>query len=459
MNFDPISYLLLHGEFYIGGEHDLEETEYLLGIVRERIPGFKAITINGHYFQNAGSTLVQELAFSLASASEYLASLTGRGLTVDEVAPYIQFSLGIGPNYFMEIAKLRAARLLWTRMVEQYKAERSESFRLFIHSTTSLWNKSVYDPYVNMLRTTTEGMSAALGNADSVTINPFDATFKNSDEISRRIARNQQLVMKEESYLDKIIDPAAGSYYIENLTHSIAHHAWEVFRDIEGRGGMLECIKSGFIQDEVGKSRDRKVMDIAQRKIVMLGTNQYPNLLEAMSDSIQPASAGTDEGPSTYKKMTQFRVATGFEEIRLATERFVKKGHKRPAVFLLTMGNLAMLRARAGFATNFFGCAGYEIIDNQGFETVEEGVKAALKSGAEIVVICSSDEEYSQIVPEIAAKIKESGPKVRIVVAGYPKDMIETFKSAGVDDFIHVRTNLLETLSDFQGKLGIQGGK
>ena len=456
LNFDPVSYLLLHGEYYISWENDLEEAEYLLGIIREKLPEFKVITINGHYFQNAGSSLIQELAYSLASASEYLACLTNRGLTADEVAPYIQFSLGIGPNYFMEIAKLRAARLLWTRMVEQYQVKLEESSRLFIHATTALWNKSIYDPYVNMLRTTTEGMSAALGNADSVTILPFDISYKDSDEISRRIARNQQLVLKEESYLNKIADPAAGSYYIENLTHSIAHQAWEMFKDVEARGGMMDCIKSGFIQDEIERCRNQKVMDIALRKNILLGTNQYPNLLESMADVVENTTEPGSPVPSTYKKLSSFRVGAGFEEIRLATERFVKKGNKRPSVFLLTMGNLAMLRARAGFATNFFGCAGYEILDNQGFATIDEGVESALSSGAEIVVVCSSDEEYPQIVPEISVKIKAARKTIRVVIAGFPKEFIEAFKSAGVDEFIHVKSNMLDTLNDFQQKLGIK---
>ncbi len=456
INFDPLSYLLLHGDYYISRPNDMEEAVYLLGIVRENLPEFKAITINGHYFQDAGSTLVQELAFSLASASEYLACMTDRGLPADDVAPYMQFSLGIGPNYFLEIAKLRAARLLWSRMVEQYQAKRKESYRLFIHCTTALWNKSIYDPYVNMLRTTTESMSAALGNADSVTTLPFDVPFKNSDEISRRIARNQQLVLKEESYLDKIVDPAAGSYYIENLTHSIAHHAWAVFKEIEARGGMTECITSGFIQDETERSRNQKMADMAQRKIIMLGTNQYPNLLETMLDSVQATTDEQAPAGTTFKKLTPFRVTAGFEEIRLATERFVEQGGRRPKVFLFTMGNLAMLRARAGFATNFFGCAGYDIIDNLGFSTVEEGVESALASRAEIIVICSSDEEYPLIVPDIAGRIKSAGGTLKVVVAGFPKDFIEAFKTSGVDDFIHVRTNLLETLRGFQRVLGIK---
>ena len=455
INFDPISYLLLHGDFYVNWVHNIEETEYLLTTVRKKLPNFKAITINGHYFQNSGATLVQELAFSLASANEYLAGLTGKGFSVDDVAPFMQLSLGIGSNYFMEIAKLRAARLLWTRMVEQYKPRNENSLRIFIHCTTSLWNKSIYDPYVNLLRTTTEGMSAAIGNADSITILPFDIPFKDPDEISRRISRNQQFVLKEESYLDKIIDPAAGSYYVENLTHSIAQHAWQLFKDVESRGGIIECIKSGFIQEEVERSRQQKEMDIAQRKTVILGTNQYPNLQETMADNIRNVREKSATAPSSYRKMTTFRGAQPFEEIRFATELFVKHGNKRPGVFLFTMGNLAMLRARAGFTTNFFGCAGYEIFDNQGFSTIDEGVAAAATSMAEIIVICSSDEEYGTIVPEIAHKIKETNSKTRILVAGYPKELIEQFKSAGVEDFIHLRSNLLETLRNSQRQLGI----
>ena len=455
INFDPISYLLLHGDFYVNWNNNLEETEYLLKTIQQRVPQFKAITVNGHYFQNAGSSLVQELAFSLNSANEYLAGLTEKGFSIDDVAPLIQFSLGIGSNYFMEIAKLRAARLLWTRMVEQYQPKRDESLKLFIHATSALWNKSIYDPYVNMLRTTTEGMSAALGNADSVTILPFDASYKESDEISRRIARNQQFVLKEESYLDKIIDPAGGSYYIENLTHSLAHHAWDLFKEVESRGGMIECIKSGYVQDEVERSRVQKEMDIAQRKIVILGTNQFPNIHETMSEKIQRSDGVASTSPASYKQMTPFRGAQAFEEIRLATERYVNDGNDRPVVFLFTMGNLAMLRARAGFAANFFGCAGYDIHDNQGFATIDEGVEAALSSKAEIVIICSSDEDYVQIVPEIAGKLKQANCKINVVVAGYPKDFIDSYKSAGVSDFIHVRSNLLDTLRDFQGRLRI----
>jgi methylmalonyl-CoA mutase len=456
LNFDVISYLLTHGDFYQSERHNLDEAKYLVQTIREQLPGFHAITVNGHLFHNSGATLVQELAFSLASGNEYLADLTSEGLSIDDISDSLQFSFGIGSNYFMEIAKLRAARLLWNKIVEQYRPANPENSKMFIHSTTSLWNKTIYDPYVNLLRTTTEGMSAIIGNTDSLSIFPFDFPYKYESEFSRRIARNQQLILKEEAYLDKIVDPGAGSYYIENLTHSIAANAWEQFKTIEEEGGMIECIKTGFIQDEIEKACIKKNMDIAQRKIVILGTNQYPNSQESMVENIEKLSKTPDESSSIYKKLHIYRGAHAFEEIRLATEHAVSRGMKKPSVFLLTLGNPEMRRARATFAANFFGCAGYEIIDNPGFKTIKDGIKAAVNSKAGIIVICSSDAEYATIAPSVCQGIRSQNKDVLIFVAGYPKEIVEKLRSKGIDDFIHIRTNILEFLKNLQKKFRIQ---
>jgi len=455
LNFDPLGYLLAHGDFYISEENGFEEAVYLLSQLKNELPGFHVITVNGHRFQDAGSTLVQELAFSLAAGNEYLARLTAARFSPDEIAPRITFSFALGPGYFMEIAKLRAARLLWSGIVEQYKPENPDSCAMHIHCVTARWNKTIYDPYVNMLRTTTEGMSGALGNASSISILPFDIPYEEPTGFAERIALNQQLIFKEESHLDKVADPAAGSYFIENMTNSMAIHAWNLFKEVEEKGGIIECIKTGFIQDAIAASRNRKEKEVTQKKILVLGTNQYPNTTETMQDKVSSKQADEEEKPGKYKKIGHFRAGEAFEELRLATEHSVAKGHKTPAVFLFTMGNVAMLRARAGFTTNFFGCAGYRIIDNPGFKTVDAGVEAALKSEAQVVVICSSDEEYGQIVPQAARKIKEQNPGVIVVVAGYPKEKIEEYRSAGVDDFIHIRSNLLEELKIFQHRLGI----
>jgi len=473
-DFDPISYLLLNGEFWKSEKSDMAQVATMIKHGKELVPTMKVITVNGHYFNSAGATLVQELGFSLASGNEYLSLAGAAGLSVDDTATRMMFSFGVGSNYFMEIARLRAARLLWAKIVEQYKPSHEASMQMYIHCNTSAWNKTLFDPYVNLLRTTTEAMSAIIGGTQSLSILPFDTFYKDPDEFSNRLARNQQIILKEEVYLDKVIDPSAGSYYIENLTRLIADAAWKVFLEIEEQGGMIAAVKAGYAQDLVEKSAGKRLDDIANRRLIQLGTNQYPNSGEQMLDKIHFAEEDEmleeelyaedemeveddedDEAPTTYKKMMLFGGSDAFDQLRLATEQFVVEGNKIPEVFLFNIGNLAMRKARAMFTTNFFGCAGYEILDNGGFSSVEEGIKAYKASKAEIVVVCSSDEEYATLVPEIAKKLKSNNKELSLVVAGYPKEILETLKQAGVDEFIHVRSNLLETLESFQEKLGI----
>ena len=462
IDFDPISYMLLSGNFWKSQEEDFAEVAEIVKLGKELLPNLKVINVNGQYFHNAGATLVQELAFSMASANEYLAYCNDHGVTVDDVSPRLGFAFGIGSNYFMEIAKLRAARLLWSRIASQYKPEDENSLKTYLHSTTSHWNKTVYDPHVNILRTTTEAMSAILGGANSVLITPFDTFYKDPDDFSERIARNQQIILREEAYLDKVADSGAGSYYIESLTHSIADAAWKLFLEVEDMGGMIEAIKKNFVQESIEKVAGQRLSDIANRKTVILGTNQYPNTGELMLDKIQTIDEADEPvaetaKPAAFKKMEIGRGAEVFDDLRLNTEVFVSEGGKRPAVFLLTIGNLAMRKARAMFSTNFFGCAGYEIIDNNGFKTVEEGAKAAVDSKAEIVVVCSSDEEYAEIASPLVKAMKAQNDKVLFVLAGYPKELVESLKNDGFDEFIHVRSNLLETLRNIQSKLGIAG--
>jgi len=456
LNFDPISYLLLNGDFYVSQNNNFDEAEYLLNTGKKRLPGVRVINVNGHYLREAGSTLVQELAYSLASGNEYLSGLTDKGFPVDSIAPKIQFTLGAGSTYFMEIAKLRAARLLWARIVEQYGPKYPKSMQMFIYSATAARNKTLYDPYVNILRTTTEGMAMALGNADSISILPFDFTYKEPDDFSLRMARNQQLIFREEALLNKTLDPGAGSYYIENLTDSIAYHAWKLFQFIEKKGGIIECIKQGYIQDEIEKSCLANEMAVFRRKTIRIGTNQYPNLPEKMLDKIQIKTKNEDSASKTkYKKLLVSRETAAFEKLRLATESYVRQGKKKPAVFLFSIGNPGSRKARAGFTLNFFGCAGFEILDQPGFETIEAGVKAVLDSHAEIVVICSSDEEYEHTAPGICHAIKSQHPEIFVIVAGYPTPIVDSLIASGVDDFIHMRSNLFETLLKYQQKLGI----
>jgi methylmalonyl-CoA mutase len=404
------------------------------------LPHFKIINVNGLTMHNAGATIVQELGYALAVANEYLAFATDKGIASEKIASQMQFTLSVGSNYFMEIAKLRAMRVLWTTLIEQYHPACDCAYRITLNTVASSWNKTLYDPYVNLLRSTTEAMSAALGGADSIALKPFDIAYKQEDEFSSRISRNTQIILKEESYFDKVVDPAAGSYYIENLTNAIIEQAWSLFRETEQNGGFITLIKNGKIRVAIEESARKRDMDIATRKYILLGTNQYPNVNESMLDKIEAAKTCSSEGLKSY------RGAAAFEALRLQTEAYTKK-HHRPKLFLLKIGNLAMRQARAGFITNFFGCAGYEIIDNAGFNCVEDGVKAAINSHSDLVVICSSDEEYAVLGVEITQKIKKKQKKLPVLIAGNPTEIIDILNEAGVDDYIHVKNNVLEKLN------------
>ncbi len=451
-DFDPFRYALQHGRFHRGEEGDMQMACQLVAYAHEELPKFRVLTVNSNVLHNAGANIVQELGFGLAAANELVARLTDLGGKMEHIGRSIVLNVGVGSTYFMEIAKIRAARLLWSKIVEQYKPECDCPYKLFINATTSTWNQSVYDPYVNMLRSTTEAMSSAVAGADSISVLPFDNAFKKADDFGYRIARNQQLLLKEESYLDKIVDPAAGSYYIENLTNEICKGAWEHFLKVEEAGGFCQALRAGLVQDEVMETARKRDLDIATRKTTIVGTNQYPNLLEKMGDKV---GAETQKGcgcccgeqGDEVKVLRPYRGAEAFEELRLQTERAAH----RPKVFLLTYGNLTMRKARSGFATNFFGVAGYEIIDNLGFDTPEAGAKAALEAQADVVVLCSSDDEYAELTEPVCKLLK--GKVKSLVLAGFPKEMVDTYRGYGIDEFIHVKTNALQCLQEFQKKL------
>jgi methylmalonyl-CoA mutase len=454
-NYDPLIQLLLTGSFKSNWEAHINETVEFIRTVNHNIPGFKSLAINADVFHNAGSTVVQEIAYGMAAANEYLAALTDKGMSVDEISASLMFTFAVGSDYFPEIAKLRAARSLWGIIVDQYHPEDVSSLKMYVHSSTSTWNKTVFDPYVNMLRTTTETMSAAIAGSDMISVAPFDRTYKQADDFSLRVARNQQIILQQESYLGKMVDPSAGSYYIEKLTDEIARLTWEVFKETEAAGGFINCFKQNRIQDSIEKVSLQKLNDISNRKITVLGVNQYPNLNEGMLDKIILREDGTGKDQPGIKVIKPSRGAGDLELIRLATERHVKLTAQRPEVFLFNTGNLAMRKARATFSSNFFGCAGYHIIDNPGFADISEGIRSCLQVNPSITVICSSDEEYPAIVPAICNGLKSNGYKGILVLAGYPKEIIDQLREAGIDEFIHIRTNLLDSLRHFNQMLGI----
>ncbi|MBN2778089.1 MAG: acyl-CoA mutase large subunit family protein [Bacteroidales bacterium] len=444
-DFDSLAYLMLNGNSFCGN-HDCKCAESMMKEFANKLNSYRLVTVNARHFKNAGSSSVQELAFALAMGAEYIRKFTDEGLSIDEITPKLQFNFAAGTNYFIEIAKLRAARLLWAKIVEANNPANLDAAKLFINTETSLWNKTVYDPYVNMLRSTTEAMSAIIGGTNSLNVNPFDAVFAEPTEFSLRIARNTQIIIKEEAHFDKISDPGAGSYYIETLTDAIAENAWKLFIEVEDKGGFTAALKEGFIQSEIEKMAEKRNKDIETRREILLGTNQYPNFNEPRTE-IELKDLYTPNGePTVCKPIRVYRGAEEFEKMRLKTD----KSGKRPLAFMLTIGNLNFRKARAQFACNFFACAGFEVVDTNGFNTIEDGIKAAQQKNADIIVLCSSDEEYETLAVELQQK---ADGKV-VVVAGNPACR-QDLESKGVVNFIHVKSNVLEELKNYQKLVGI----
>ncbi len=460
IEYDPFRKILKKGVDVPNWMNDAAE----MVKITASLPRYRSISITGNLLNDAGAYSYQELGFSLSYGNQVLGALIEKGLAPSLAAKKIKFELGVGSNYFMEIAKFRAGRWLWAEVVNAYKppcppyieCENTAAdgtclcaAKMNIHASTSRFNQSLYDPYVNLLRTQTEAMSATIGAVDSLTVRPFDEAFETPSEFAERIAVNQQLLLKEEAHFDKVTDPSSGSYYIETLTVSLAEQAWKLFLETEEKG-FYEALKAGTVQDAIAASSDARLNALANRKEILLGTNQYPNFTETMAEKLadpKDHSCGCGTGDNTaLKPLAIRRLAEPFNTLRLATER----SDKTPKVFMLTIGNLAMRLARSQFSSNFFSCAGYRIIDNNGFPTVEDGVTAARNAGADVVVLCSSDDEYVELAPKAFDLLK--GGKEIFVVAGAPACM-DDLKARGIEYFIHVRSNVYETLKGFNGRL------
>ena len=450
VGFDPIDKMLQKGK----------DTTPLLEVMPKLVdklkdyPNLRCVMVHSDTLNNAGAYIVQELGYALAWGNEYLQQLVDAGVDVDTAAKSIKFYMGISENYFMEIAKFRAARLLWAQIVKQYEPKCDCACKMVINASTSTYNQTVFDSYVNLLRSQTEAMSAALGGVHSMVVTPFDAPYEQATDFSERIARNQQLIIKEEAHFDRIVDPGAGSYYIEHLTDALAQEGWKLFLKIEDEGGFLAAVKAGTVQDDINATNVKRHGDAAKRKEFLLGTNQFPNFTEksdgkrAVAGKCCCGHSGESgiSGDSGIKAIETTRLAADFEDLRIHTEET-----RVPTAFMLTIGNLAMRQARAQFSCNFLACAGYKVIDNLGFKTVEEGVDAALEAKADIVVICSSDDEYAEYA---IPAFKYLNGRAMFVVAGAPACM-DDLKAAGIENYIHVRCNVLETLKEYNAKLGI----
>ena len=445
IGFDPIERMLMKGK----------DTTMLLGqmpVLVEKLkdyPGLRCVMVHSDLLCNSGAYVYQELGYALAWGKEYLDEMVEAGVPVDLAAKKIKFYMGIGGNYFMEIAKFRAARMLWAQIVKQYEPQCDCACQMCINASTTTYNQTLFDSYVNMLRSQTEAMSAALAGIHSMVVTPFDAPYEVPTDFAERIARNQQLLLKEECHFDKIVDVSGGSYFVEELTTAIAKEGWKLFLAVEEEGGFLAAVKAGTVQQTINDTDKARHANAGKRKEFLLGTNQFPNFTEK-SEGKAPLECccnchggDKEEIPALHTS----RLASDFETLRLTTE----KAKKVPVAFMLTIGNLAMRQARAQFSCNFLAAAGYQVIDNLGFQTVEEGVDKALEAGADIVVLCSSDDEYAEYA---IPAFKYLDGRAMFVVAGAPA-CSEDLKAAGIENFIHVRVDQLKTLQEYNAKLGI----
>jgi len=452
-DYDPYGTALLCGE--LGATEEKAKTN--ISDLVSSSDSHRLICVHSYYLRDSGASISQELSYALAWGVAYLNLILESGKSISDAAKSIWFWMGVGSDYFTEISKIRAFRILWSQVLNAYEPELGEKTKALIHSSTTSWNFTAYDPHVNILRGTTAAMSAVLGGSDYVHVSPYNSVYSLTNEFGNRLARNTQLLLRHESHLDKVEDPASGSYYLEVLTQKLAEKAWNHFQEIEKIGGFHVCLLDGGIQNEIDSSAKQKRDAAASKKQTLLGTNQYalakerhPELLE----NIEKVKKLLDF-PNTgkYKRLDPLRLSWDFDRLRILTDLHIAKGKPAPKVFLLTIGDLTMRKARAGFSSNFIGCLGYEIIDHIGFSSLEEGISEAKKTNSDIVVLCSSDEEYATLIPEFISLIKKEIPSVWPIVAGYPKDLITKANELGVTDFIHMKSNLIEFMEKAQARL------
>lgn len=449
---DPINELAAGAASPIGLSGAYDDMAELVRQAKRDGLALRTIGVNAAAWAEAGGSAVQELAFGLATGVEYLGVLHKRGLEVNETAPRFLFTFALGSNVFMEIAKLRAARLLWARAVSAAGGD-DESQRLLCHGRTTRWNKTVLDPHVNLLRSTTEAFAGVVGGCSGLQVGTFDECIRTPDDFSRRLARNIQIILAEECQLGRVVDPAGGSWYVETLTHQLAEKAWKLFQEVERFGGMAAALGEGYPQTLVERTAAERLSAVASRRDAIIGTNLHPNLREKLPEVVSPITAPrVAVATSGLKRLVPRRRAEAFEALRRRTEVI------RPKVFLAGFGPRKQHAARAEFSSGFFAAGGFEsVAEKKGFDTPEAAAQAALASGAPVVVLCSTDETYPTLVPATAQALKAAAKPPIVVLAGMPAtpELQQQFKAAGVDEFIHIRSNCESVLAGFLTQLGL----
>jgi methylmalonyl-CoA mutase len=505
---DPLADLMLRGAYPMEYTDTWKLQAEYVKWMGKNFPGFRSVGVDVSCCVNAGGNAVTELAVMLASTAESFRNLSEQGLEIDAIAQAAMVKLSIGSDTFMEIAKFRAARALWAKLVESCGGN-EESAKLYQSAATASWHQTKLDPYVNLLRATSQAFSAVVGGVDVLRVDPFDAPFGLPDTISRRIARNIQLVLLHETHLTEVVDPAGGSWTIENLTRELCGRAWAQFQEIEKAGGLLVMLQDGSLRSQLKEQADKQRTLLAQRRSIKVGTNQFsfpeekkppvrlPDTRAVTAESwaslselkrkrdplvvdlailklvktatmwgIEDAvAAGASfaevvtacaHGQCTRVNPIQLgRLSTEYELLRSRMEAHVAQHGKAPRVFMAQMGPVSQYKIRSDFSQEFLKPAGFVIDAERSFASAKEAAQAVIDASAEAAVICSTDATYPDLVPDFARAVKEASPDTVLLMAGYMPDHLEAFKLAGVDDFIHLKANNIEVLRNLQAMTGV----
>lgn len=406
-------------------------------------PEVRALAVDATPYADAGASDAQEIAYSLATAVEYLRLLDAEGVSIDDACESMSFTYALGADQFAGIAKLRAARTCWARVAEASGAAAGSSAQ-DQHAVTASAMLTTRDPWVNLLRVTVACFAAAVGGAQAITTQPFDAAIGVSDEFARRIARNTQLLLLEESNLARVVDPAGGSWFVEQLTTELAEKAWLLFQAIEAAGGMAAALEAGLVADQISTVADDRAVKVAKRKLGITGVSEFPNIDE---EAVVREPVELDDGGLPLR-----RIAEPYEQLRQAADNAAE----RPTVFLANLGPVADHTARASYAQNLFEVGGIAAVTNDGFETSADAAEAFASSGASIAAICSSDAIYGDLAATTAEALVAAGA-THVVLAGRPGDAQSSYEAAGISAFIHMGANVLDVLRRTHDVLGLGG--
>lgn len=471
---DPLGHLAAVGRLPQGIDGALAEMGALAARLRGTHPSVRTVRVDTTAYVEAGASETQELAVMLATGAAYLRSLAGAGMDVDAACSAIEVTLSADADVFTTIAKLRAARRVWSAMTAACGAG-AASQAPCLHVRTAERMMTRRDPWVNLLRVTAAAFGAGVGGAASVTTSAFDAELGEPDELGRRMARNTQLLLQEESNVGRVTDPAGGSWYVETLTEEIASAAWAAFGELEADGGVLEALREGTLAARIAEVRDARLARVATRKEPITGVSEFadigeapltrpePDLRTLRSRAHQAAPEVTLTGnPTVVEPLPRVRWAQEFEHLRDASDGYFAATGARPKVFLVNLGPVAVHTARATFAKNFFEAGGIEAVTSTagattGFDDPADAVREVMEHGAHLVCLCSSDAVYAERAEDFARALSGAGLSP-LYLAGNPGDRRDAETAAGVTEFIHLGVDVLDVLGRAHEAIGSPTG-